>query len=435
MRKIKQNILPIIVLLLFEVCYFIFDNYPKSLINDYFPNFFTNLIWYIFYIAVLILIFKNIFLNENYYFVSQYFKDLLNCSIKILGIRLVLDIIINSTKSPIYINYINFILDIFFMLILFFIICQRLNKAKKVRINNKVIAFSFILIMVVILYVVISIYKTNQRLDFINYLDKKYLDIDLSYEIQSSSFELSIYQLLFNIISIFIIYNIFINTFESISQQNKVAKNTIAIRYILIIISFFSFCIAKMLVVPYNMLCSFNIRSANITQYSEPNNFERNYKTFELFRLQGYNSEYKLIYSKSKISIIYHNKTISTFKTKISQSEIKSIQDCGEGIYTFGSEAIMYLDNNKPIVILTSSLNNHQEDEKLTKVLEYLIKNKSFDFLEYSYEYMLKYDKDYIKSFLEDYSFGIYTENVNYNINKEFIMQFSKNALHNDFIE
>ena len=48
---------------------------------------------------------------------------------------------------------------------------------------------------------------------------------------------------------------------------------------------------------------------------------------------------------------------------------------------------------------------------------------------------ILKYDKDYIKSFLEDYSFGIYTENVNYNINKEFIMQFSQNALHNDFIE
>ena len=74
-----------------------------------------------------------------------------------------------------------------------------------------------------------------------------------------------------------------------------------------------------------------------------------------------------------------------------------------------------------------------KENLKLTQVLEKLINCGYFEFLEYSYEYMLKHDKNYLKSFLKEYASGKYDEDKNYNINSEYIIDFSKNALENDF--
>ncbi|HHX57941.1 MAG TPA: hypothetical protein GX710_07995, partial [Clostridiales bacterium] len=71
--------------------------------------------------------------------------------------------------------------------------------------------------------------------------------------------------------------------------------------------------------------------------------------------------------------------------------------------------------------------------EKLTEALEKLIALNYFDFLEYSYEYMIKYDGDYIKPFLEEYSLGIYDENINQNIKKEYIIKFSQDVLNDNF--
>jgi len=74
-----------------------------------------------------------------------------------------------------------------------------------------------------------------------------------------------------------------------------------------------------------------------------------------------------------------------------------------------------------------------KENYKLTQVLEKLINSGYFEFLEYSYEYMLKYNKDYLESFLKEYANGKYNEDKNYNINREYIIEFSQNSLENDF--
>ena len=66
-------------------------------------------------------------------------------------------------------------------------------------------------------------------------------------------------------------------------------------------------------------------------------------------------------------------------------------------------------------------------------MLEKLINSGYFEFLEYSYEYMLKYDKDYLESFLKEYAKGKYNEDKNNNLNREYIIEFSKNALQHDF--
>ena len=46
---------------------------------------------------------------------------------------------------------------------------------------------------------------------------------------------------------------------------------------------------------------------------------------------------------------------------------------------------------------------------------------------------MIMYDEDYIKPFLEEYSSGIYDENINQNIKKEYIIKFSQDVLNKNF--
>lgn len=46
---------------------------------------------------------------------------------------------------------------------------------------------------------------------------------------------------------------------------------------------------------------------------------------------------------------------------------------------------------------------------------------------------MLKYDKEYLERYLELYSQGNYNEEKNDNIEREYIIEFSQNALKNDW--
>lgn len=59
------------------------------------------------------------FFSERYAFISEYFKDVLNCSVKILLIRLILDGVMLLTPPLLYVDAIHFILDLFFTAMLF----------------------------------------------------------------------------------------------------------------------------------------------------------------------------------------------------------------------------------------------------------------------------------------------------------------------------
>jgi len=440
MIKLRKHITPILTLALLEFCFFVFGNYPKNLFDvrlmnityNYLPDFFAKLLWILLCVSAVLLICKWIFFSERYAFISEYFKDVLNCSVKILLIRLILDGVMLLTPPLLYVDAIHFILDLFFTAMLFLIIYKRLAIGKKIKINKKVILSTIILIAVSATYAVLSIYKTKQGMDLINYLNEKYIYISMPNVTKNLSFELSLYRLLFNIISVILIYIIFLNTFENNAKADNIKKALIITRCFLLIMGLIFLYAIKLLIIPQNTISRINVNTSDSHHYQKPDVFDTDYRITNIYRQQSYNHEGESVYSKTKIKIKYSGKLVDTYKRIIPQDTDRVIEH-GDGVYSVNTEAIMYMENNKPVVILTKDINKHKEDEKLTEALEKLIALNYFDFLECSYEYMIMYDEDYIKPFLEEYSSGIYDENINQNIKKEYIIKFSQDVLNKNF--
>ena len=399
---------------------------------NYLPNFFAKLLWILLCVSAVLLICKWIFFSEHYAFTSEYFKDILICSGKILIMRLILDVIMLLTPPLLYVDAVHFVLDLLFTAMLFLIIYKRLAIGKKIKINKKVILSTIILIAVSATYAVLSIYKTKQGMDLINYLNEKYIYISMPDVTKNLSFELSLYRLLFNIISVILIYIIFLNAFENKAKSDTIRKTLVIVRCFSLVIVLVFLYVAKLLISPHNTISRINVNTSDSHHYQKPNVFDTDYRITNIYRQQSYNHEGESVYFKTKIKVTYANKVVDTYKRIIPQDAYR-VSNHGDGIYSVNTEAILYLENNKPVVILTKDINKHKEDEKLTEALEKLIALNYFDFLECSYEYMIMYDEDYIKPFLEEYSSGIYDENINQNIKKEYIIKFSQDVLNKNF--
>ena len=90
------------------------------------------------------------------------------------------------------------------------------------------------------------------------------------------------------------------------------------------------------------------------------------------------------------------------------------------------------MDNGNPIVIPYKKINNYPENDMLIQILESVIAEGHFEFIECSTKYMLKYNRDFILSYLQRYAKGELNEKeikVNENIRLEYIMDFAKNAI------
>lgn len=439
MKRVKNHIIPLFSLFIYEVCYFIFVPYPKNLFDvrlmnsayKYTPDFITKFILLILYIIIVNIIFKYVFFNEKYLFIKDFFKNIVIDFVCMLPVRLIFDIIISITPQWKYTYAEQFIVDLSFNIILFLFVFKKSRLySKKIRFNKKTVYLICIMCLVSVLYIFISVSKVTQSIEYINYLSKKYLTISIQDELQNISFKISLYTLLFNIISIIILYFIF-SSMVVRTIQSDTSKAKIIARIFSIIIIFILLFIIKGFLLPKNLLHKVIVESTETLNYQEQKNYDKNYKVIKIYRSDGYNKDI-LVYSKNIVYITYENKTILKVEKDNSQS-IGKIVNHGNEIFSYDTQAIMYMDNNKPICVLSKDIVTLKENQKLTQVLETLIGTGYFEFLEYSYEYMLKYDKNYLESFLKKYAQGNYIENKNYNINRTYIMEFAQKSLQKDF--
>ena len=204
------------------------------------------------------------------------------------------------------------------------------------------------------------------------------------------------------------------------AAKGSVSKGKIVARIFSIIIAFILLLVIKAFLAPKNILHKVRVLKTETISYSNPKRFNANEKTLNIYRSNGYNNYDSLIFTKNIVHITYENKTINKFKKNLYSPE--KLVEHGNDIFSYGTQAIMYKDKDKPICILSDEIVRQKENLKLTQVLEKLINCGYFEFLEYSYEYMLKHDKNYLKSFLKEYASGKYDEDKNYNINSEYII-------------
>ena len=97
-------------------------------------------------------------------------------------------------------------------------------------------------------------------------------------------------------------------------------------------------------------------------------------------------------------------------------------------IYVYNTQAVLFIENNHPMVFLTKDISSLEQNDKLTEVLEIVLELGRFDDLEYSFDYMYKYSPESLKEVFKRYSCEDYIDN-NKNIDSEYIREFVSYAL------
>lgn len=451
MEKIKRHIIPIFSLLMYEILYFICEPYPKSLFDIRFiktpnhyiielPDTITKLVLLLIYISIINLICKYIFFNEIYFLKRGFFKDILMCANFLIPLRLVFDIIIFIPIPEEFSYAQQFIVDILYNFVVFLFIFRKKNLSifkkrqsvsNRTKFNKKTLFLIFIMLLLTAIYIIMSVIKTTNNIEHMDYLCKKYSSISIIDEFQNIPFEVSLITLIFNLISVFIIYFIFYSMVE-IKSLSNIGISKIIARIFSIIVLLVLLLIIKAFLAPKNLLYRFVSKNTETISYEDQKSYDKNEKNLTIYRSNGYNKYDTIVYSKSTVYITFGNKTMAKIRYNNSQL-IGKIIDYGNEIFSYDTQAIMYMESNKPVCILSKDINKHEKSNKLTHVLEMLIDSGSFEFLEYSYDYMLKYDKEYMERYLKSYSQGNYNEEKNKNIEREYIIEYSRSALKNDW--
>lgn len=142
MKRVKNHIVPIFSLIIYEICFFILVTYQKNLFDfrlfnsayQYLPDFITKVILFLIYICIINLVCKYIFFNKGYLFLSEFFKNVLICFALILPVRFVFDIFYSITPPCKYTYGVQFIINLLFNIILFLVVFKK-NKLKSEKVN------------------------------------------------------------------------------------------------------------------------------------------------------------------------------------------------------------------------------------------------------------------------------------------------------------
>lgn len=122
--------------------------------------------------------------------------------------------------------------------------------------------------------------------------------------------------------------------------------------------------------------------------------------------------------------------SISMYDNKDS---LKKLNISGFSAYRFGTGALAYIDGKgNPQIITAGELNDRKYDKNLTTVIEAAVNEGYFDFLEYSSDYLKKYDAAFLTSILERYAGNQLNSNekeCNKQTKLNYMMEFAKRTL------
>lgn len=223
-------------------------------------------------------------------------------------------------------------------------------------------------------------------------------------------------------------YNIFVRAFATIC----IITTAIAM-----------FAILKTLISPTYTLC--NIKSGyDGPQYlTENSGFDLQTYDLRLIQINEVGEEVN-IYNQEKHDIVYGNKKLLTIKPYYPIEIVSTISgnqlSLNTGMYNidvenieaerFCTHAIMYENkNNEPVAILTENIPGIEKDDTVTIILEKLISEGYWDYFEYGCDYLLKYDPEFIKPYIERYAKGEFTETeleISNNIKTEYMISFAQ---------
>ena len=146
-------------------------------------------------------------------------------------------------------------------------------------------------------------------------------------------------------------------------------------------------------------------------------------KTFAKIEYQN-NSVLELFYHSPLNDVL--NYSVTNIDTKYTKYD-KRIGTAN--IMKYDTKGIVFLENDKPHAVKINQINNHSENKILTEAVKELILEGYWDYFEYGCDYLLEYDPEFIKPYIERYSQGEFTKNeleINKDIKTEYMVDFAK---------
>ncbi len=457
--EIKAIKIPIIITIcMLEVLYFGWFSYNKNLFSlgvDFTINLFSNIIYFMIYLFVYYLCIVIFLDSKNYYYEK---KSVLKGFIWILAVRIVCDFL----KNVLLIAFIQYavplcnIIEVLFVISMYLIINKFIlkYKFKDYIVNRKK---KYICIMTASLLVALNISYFiwyNYSFEFTLRFYEKY---NLSFEeIQNLSvtqaFHSQIYSMLLIIFISLALYMCYINCVPVKSKKVKRERNKIK-RAIQVVTqcSFIVFVVLlavliKSIILPYGALVDFNGST------SAARNDSFGYKYFKIFINRGVDySNTRVDYEKEYITLTYDSEKILRFDTPVPMSRefldqeealpdvsmvMKSpmvdLETPGIEASTFFDMALIYKESEKVKAIENKDIPNMKESDVLIKSLKELINLGYWEYFEYGYEYLSKYEKGFTDSYTKRYANGDFTDyerKINSHIREEYIIDFAQSKL------
>ena len=469
-KSININNLVIFCLLyiFYEILYFLLTPYYKGILTPLATNHTYSLIGQIvlrviLYLIYFILTYICIFSVIKGKVYNEKDSKILIIFIKLLILRATYDILIVLLKSPnnqtLIIDYLICAIELSFVFFNIYIIsCFCLNQTNFIKLDKFTIFFS--IINFILLFVLCVIFY-NMHLKNL-YIKEKYISTSnlVINHFRNISFQIELLQLItFSIFSVlYILYFSFMvykhNGYTH--KKYKIEKNKLMVRIFTSIIALAFLYYTKLLIYPIGSLSVFPDISGSYMQTADfLKSFDENKTDFTISRFNSYGLNKTIVINKKFIDIKYHNTSVLSFYSNFTDED-NSPENCKNKLYAvdteytnyyynsysadimrYSTEAIVFLDKDIPYGVKNKNIDKHSENEILTATIKKLISDGYWDYFEYGYEYMLKYDPEFIKPYIKRYSNGIFTDTelkINNYINKSFIIDFSKRVSRTHFV-
>lgn len=457
MKKSEVALWNILTLFLLNITFFLCNTFPKHIIeiNTLLSiiSIIVNLLFYIIYFLSLIIFFKKdkTWLSDGLFERSVTFVE--KFEVKKLCVLLLVQVLFDIIKMLISMfvhEWIYFIYDTltFANWITIYIIVS--NKKTGILGNKKISAVtSIFLIIIFFLNIYINMGHINQYWELANkyqitseYFIQSLKNIDFVQSLKNLTFDTLIGSLLI------IFHNICLKKLHSRSKKKRRFQKRrlfvmVCSRITILLMIAFMIIGGKYLIFPSSCLKS--VGNSKVDYSVSQKSFYAESNVISLARMEGYSNE-KNVFLRTQTNIYYGNNKLCSLKTnnfedsfdlKIDGNMAK-VDDGFEKfelennkVLVYKNQAICFIEQGIPYVVRFDELAKTTSFNTITEICKYLISKGNINAFEYSCEYLLKNDPEYIKPYIDRYSKAFFsTEELN-SINelgyrKEYIVNIAK---------
>lgn len=487
-KETDKYILSLFGIIAMNILYFIWEPYPKGILspvteNNTASDIVTNCIFYFMFFFCLIIISKSI---GNYFFeVSSAFNGFsFLILLMMFGVQLAFDIIriLGNKYLTDYYQIISDVCTVLTWCVVWMILIHFSGNTIKIKEKSTKHTLIITAILLATATAIVIILDCNDIAAFKN-LSGKYLFTKDMLDLNSNSSNIlkSIITTKMNINFVYqfrnavfdtVIGGILITTFYVLKQRDNAFSQvvedtsefhikpaiTLIVRIILVFVSAFLICILKAFIAPHSVFSGSYSSGCNSVDYTGTKTFDTDYKTTYITRI-GDNELKNIYYCATDIYICYGNEQIFSFRingeplydneTKYYGYDINEEVQVNENplyiednyfgydvdgitVHSYYNIVVAYLKDGKPFVIMIKDIKKQPEDKTLLQFCEDMISNANWNYLEFTYKYIQKYDNDFIQPYLERYSREEFTDaelTAFSDINKEYIKDFALQVL------